>query len=95
MNACRVWRTVCLLSAFIMLLGGALAAFAAEPVEVDAGRVKALMDADEAIVIFPLSPVEFNNLHIKGSVNVPIAEIPAGLPADKRQPLVFYCLGNT
>lgn len=95
MNACRVRRTVCLLSAFVMLLSCSIAAFAAEPVEVDAERVKALMDADEAIVIFPLSPIEFNNLHIKGSVNVPIAEIPAGLPADKNQVLVFYCLGNT
>ena len=67
----------------------------AEPVEVTAGQVKEMMDANQAFVVFPLSPIEYNNLHIEGSVNVPIAEFPAGLPADKNQALVFYCLGRT
>lgn len=94
MNDFWLRRTIGLLSACVMLLMGSVAAFAAEPVEVDAEQVKALMDTNEATVIFPLSPVEFNNLHIKGSINVPMAEIPAALPA-KPRPLVFYCLGNT
>ena len=89
-------RTVCLLAAALLTVSiCSVPVFAAGPVEVDAERVKALMDADEALVIFPLSPIEFNNLHIKGSVNIPIDQIPTDLPADLAQPLVFYCLGYT
>ncbi|HKL26246.1 MAG TPA: rhodanese-like domain-containing protein [Desulfuromonadales bacterium] len=83
------------LAALLSLLLWTMPVCAAEPVEVDAERVKELMDADQATVIFPLSPIEFNNLHIRDSVNIPIAEVPAALPADKSRPLVFYCLGRT
>ncbi len=69
--------------------------FSAEPVEVDAKRVKEMMDGGQAVVIFPLSSIEFNNLHIEDSIHIPIEQIPAGLPDDKMQSLVFYCLGRT
>lgn len=89
-------HTIC--SVAIVLLVGlifASPAVSADPVEVSADQVKAMIDGDKATVIFPLSLIEFNNLHIQGSVNVPIAEIPADLPADKTRALVFYCLGFT
>ena len=33
--------------------------------------------------------------HIKGSINIPLGEIKTSteLPADKKTPLVFYCMG--
>jgi len=84
-----------LLTSLLFGLFIASPALAADPVEVDAKYVKEMMDSGQAVVIFPLSPIEFNNLHIKGSVNLPMAQLPDALPADKNQPLAFYCLGRT
>lgn len=67
----------------------------AEPTEIGAVELKKMMGATEVLVIFPLSPIEFDNLQIPGSVNIPLEEVSAGLPADKNRPLVFYCLGRT
>ena len=64
-----------------------------EPQEVDARAVKLMMDEDDALVIFPLSSIEFNDLHIKGAVNIPISLLNSRLPEDKTRKLVFYCLG--
>lgn len=85
---------ICLLGLLVALVWTS-PVFSAEPVEVTAGQVKDMMDANRAFVVFPLSPIEYNNLHIEGSVNIPIAKFPAGLPEDKNRALVFYCLGRT
>lgn len=61
--------------------------------EVDAKEVKAMMDAKDAFVINPLSKIEFNDLAIKGSINIPLDELESKLPKDKNAKLVFYCLG--
>lgn len=61
--------------------------------EVDAATVKKMMTSEDTLVIFPLSPIEFNNLHIKGSINIPIDDLETKLPKDKSKKLVFYCLG--
>jgi rhodanese-related sulfurtransferase len=61
--------------------------------EVDAPTVKKMMDAGDVLVVFPLSPIEFDNLHIKDSVNIPMDDLEAKLPKNKSQELVFYCLG--
>ena len=61
--------------------------------DIDATGVKALMDKGEALVVFPLSPMEFDHKHIKGSVNILPAMMEYELPADKSKPLIFYCLG--
>jgi rhodanese-related sulfurtransferase len=61
--------------------------------EVDAKDVKAMMDTGGVLVVFPLSPIEFADQHISGSVNIPLAKLAENLPADKSQKLVFYCLG--
>jgi rhodanese-related sulfurtransferase len=61
--------------------------------DIDALGVKALMDNEEALVVFPLSPMEFDHKHIKGSVNIIPAMMEYELPTDKGKALVFYCLG--
>ena len=60
---------------------------------VDAAQTKALMENEGALVVFPLSPIEFENKHIKGSVNITMDKLEFELPADKERKLVFYCLG--
>ena len=79
----------------LLLLFFACPVIAAEPLEVDAKHVKALMENEQAVVVFPLSSIEFNHLHIEGSINLPIEQLPVGLPDDKMKALVFYCLGRT
>lgn len=61
--------------------------------DIDAKGVKKLLDSGEALVVFPLSPMEFDHKHIKGSVNVIPKMMEYELPADKEKTLVFYCLG--
>jgi hypothetical protein len=81
----------CLVFLAALVLGSPL--FASEPPEIGVAEVKALMDKGKALVIFPLTSIEFNNMHIAGSVNIELENIPAGLPANKDQTLIFYCLG--
>jgi len=61
--------------------------------EVDAGQLKSMMASGNLLVVFPLSSIEFRDLHIAGSVNIPLNNLESGLPSDKNKPLVFYCLG--
>jgi rhodanese-related sulfurtransferase len=61
--------------------------------DIEASGVKAMMDKDEALVIFPLSPMEYDHKHIKGSINIIPAMMEYELPVDKKKPLIFYCLG--
>lgn len=61
--------------------------------DIDTAGVRRLLDAGDAEVIFPLSPIEFSDLHIKGSVNIPMEQLADKLPDDKNRKLVFYCLG--
>ncbi len=85
---------MCLVGFFVVLVFAGQV-FSAEPVEVSAVEVREMMTTGEAVVVYPLSPVEYNNLHIEGSVNIPLARLPLGLPEDRSLPLVFYCLGRT
>ena len=61
--------------------------------EIDAAGTKALMENTDALVVFPLSPIEFDNRHIEGSVNIVMDMLQYDLPEDKERALVFYCLG--
>ncbi|MBW2689575.1 MAG: rhodanese-like domain-containing protein [Deltaproteobacteria bacterium] len=90
-----LFTTRILMLALLVFLAFSCPVFSAEPVLVDAAQVKKMMDDNSAFVVFPLSAIEYNNLHIEGSVNIPIEELPAGLPDDKKYSLVFYCLGGT
>ncbi|PLY02272.1 MAG: hypothetical protein C0624_09055 [Desulfuromonas sp.] len=62
--------------------------------KIDAKGVKEMMDHEDPLVVFPLSRIEYNNLHIEGSVNIPLYQLEASLPADKNRKMVFYCLGT-
>lgn len=70
----------------------------AQPVPfVTTDEVKRMMDAKEDFVLADaLSPIEFAEERIAGSVNLPYSGIRSGtakLPADKAKRLVFYCKG--
>ena len=43
--------------------------------EIDAKGVKVMMEQEDPLVVFPLSRIEFNNLHIDGSVNIPLSQL--------------------
>lgn len=84
---------VAVLALFLSTLVINSLALAKEYTEVDAATVKKMMASADTLVIFPLSPIEFNNLHIKDSINIPIDNLETQLPDDKSIKLVFYCLG--
>ena len=49
------------------------------------------------LLINALSPIEFKEQRIAGSVNVPLSHYASGkasLPEDRESRLVFYCLGR-
>jgi rhodanese-related sulfurtransferase len=60
-------------------------------------ELKAMMDqGEDFLLINALSPLEFTQTKIKGSVNIPYGKMKQGkaeLPSDKEKKLVFYCQG--
>ena len=78
----------------IVLLTSAGASAAKGYQEIDAAGTKALMENADALVVFPLSPIEFDNQHIQGSVNIVMDLLEYELPEDKERIIVFYCLGT-
>lgn len=80
--------------AVFLLLGVAARPVSAE-VEINAQQLKNLMETDDILVVFPLSLIEFNHMHIEGSVHIALENIPAQLPVDKNRKIAFYCLGRT
>jgi len=63
---------------------------------ITAQELKSKMDSGTPLFLLdPLSDIEFNEQHIPGSVNIPLATIPATdqLPQDKSTLIVTYCLG--
>jgi len=85
----------------VLLLAAALlaplASLAQEIPIVTTDEVKRMVDAKEDFVLADaLSPIEFAEDRIAGSVNLPYTAIKTGkakLPADKAKKLVFYCKG--
>jgi rhodanese-related sulfurtransferase len=77
----------------LLFICGPVCASAKKYQEVDAAQTKALMEQESALVVFPLSPIEFDNKHIEGSVNIVMDMLEYELPEDKERKLVFYCLG--
>lgn len=88
-------RRIAWLGVLVGLVMGWLAgaATAADYREIEAAQLHQMMAAEEVLVVFPLSRIEFNAGHIPESVNIPLSRLPKGLPADKAHQLVFYCLG--
>ncbi|PLX49177.1 MAG: hypothetical protein C0613_08625 [Desulfobulbaceae bacterium] len=63
---------------------------------ISTAELKAKMDAGEQLVLADaLSPIEHDELSIKGSVSIPASQVAgnANLPADKGTLLIFYCKG--
>lgn len=70
----------------------------AQPVPfVTTDELKRMIDAKEDLVLADaLSPIEYAEERITGSVNVPAVALRSGkvkLPEDKSKRLVFYCKG--
>jgi len=88
-------RTQLVVSVMLLILLVSISSYAEAKKykEVDAQTVKKMMDSEDVLVVFPLSPLEFNDLHIKGSVNIPMDQLEVELPEDKSRKIVFYCLG--
>jgi rhodanese-related sulfurtransferase len=59
--------------------------------------LKKLYDANkDLLLINTLSPIEFKEQRIKGSINIPYLFLKKGiaqLPEDKTKQMVFYCKG--
>lgn len=89
-NAARTIVTL-MLTFFLISLGAV--AEAKKYGEVDAKTTKDMMEKENALVVFPLSTIEFGDLHIKGSVNISMDLLAEKLPKDKSQKMIFYCLG--
>jgi rhodanese-related sulfurtransferase len=60
-------------------------------------ELKRMLDAKEDLVLAnALSPIEYAEEHIAGSVNVPYEALRNGkvkLPQDRNKRIVFYCKG--
>lgn len=87
-------RFTSVLLVFCLLFGLTSAVSASGWTEISAQELKTKMDAKEIILIYPLSRIEYRNLHIVGDINIPMSRLAENLPADKNQPLAFYCLGR-
>lgn len=51
---------------------------------------------EDFLLVNTLSPIEFNEMAIKGSINIPydlIKQGEASLPENKSKKLIFYCKG--
>ena len=50
---------------------------------------------DDFCLINVLPKIIHEEKHIRGSINIPLGEIKitSELPADKKKPLIFYCMG--
>lgn len=86
-------RTILTLMLAFFLISLSSVAEAKKYGEVDAKTTKDMMAKENALVVFPLSPIEFSDLHIKDSVNIPMELLADELPKDKSQKIIFYCLG--
>lgn len=77
----------------VLVFGGQV--FAAGYAEIGTAEVRDLMEKDKnVLVVFPLSKIEYENLHIAGSVHIPMDELEKKLPANHGKPLIFYCMGE-
>ena len=88
-----MFRLRMILNVFLVVLLWCPTVMASGWIEVDAHQVRRMMVEDDPLVIFPLSRIEFNDLHIEGSLNIPLGRLEEMLPPDRERKLVFYCLG--
>ena len=90
--------TAALLLLFVAAVPCGVAAAEGEELKfVTTDELKAMMDqGEDFLLINALSPLEFTQTKIKGSVNIPYGKLKEGkakLPGVKEKKLVFYCQG--
>jgi len=83
-----------LLLLLLLVFAGALPSLAKGYRDVDASTLKTMMEKEDVLVVFPLSKIEYNHLHIRGSVNIDLEQLTERLPSDKSRKIIFYCLGE-
>lgn len=80
-----------------LITGGNLPCLAAEDIQIiTTPELKTWLDADQKpFLVYSLSPVEFYEERIPGSVCIPTEQMKSSreLPQNTDAPLVFYCLG--
>ncbi len=75
-------RIVVLIAALLLTFCAPL--LAAPYQEVDTLLLKAMLDKDKNILlVYPLSKIEYNDLHIAGSIFIPLEDLKEKLPADR------------
>lgn len=81
----------------LFLLAASLVQAAGSPEMITTDELKKKIDAGEPLLLInALSPIEHDELHIAGSINIPSSQVKADnpkLPADKSKLLIFYCKG--
>ena len=95
MKKCAVLAAVLVL--LFMTISPCGAAEGEELKFVTTDELKAMMDQGaDFLLINALSPIEFTQTKIKGSVNIPYGKLKQGkveLPGSKTKKLIFYCMG--
>ncbi len=64
---------------------------------ITAPEVKSMIEKDpRAVLINVLSTIEYDGLHITGSINIPITTFRAStlLPKNMDTPIITYCMGK-
>ena len=82
---------------FFILFTAAPATYAGNIQEITAPEVKNMLETNkQALLINVLSKIEFDGLHISGSINIPSIDFPDSklLPTDKQTPIITYCMGH-
>jgi len=65
--------------------------------DITAPEVKNMMENDPRVVVInALSKIEYDGLHITGSISIPVINFRTSklLPVDKSTPLILYCMGQ-
>ena len=62
---------------------------------VTAPELRKMLAEKKVLVVNALSRIEYRVQHIPGSINIPVDELQSSsdMPADKLQPIAFYCNG--
>jgi rhodanese-related sulfurtransferase len=91
----RTMARISLIIAFSLLLLLPPQTQASTIVELDSMQLRNITkDKKNCLIVCPLSPIEYNDLHILGSVNIPIELLSDRLPKNRDQQIIFYCHGG-
>jgi rhodanese-related sulfurtransferase len=88
--------TAVFLVGLALLVGGSLPCLAADIQIITTPELKKWLDADQKpFLVYTLSPVEFYEERIPGSVCIPTEQMKTSraLPPEMDAPIVFYCQG--